>query len=387
MEKFFKSLLLLSFIGSIAIPQVALSDVHSFDAIVEKGLNVLYTGQNCQEKEFCLNSDKTLKILKEQALQFKNQFDQAVNSSSEKVEVEWSNNPRELYRHPFKFKSLLTRESSHPSNVVHGILFNSRSQEDCHQKRPATLLIHKISDNIKMEELIARTISQQNRGSVMLIYLPEYGPRKSPSGSLITANKDSFRTNVLQALLDIHQAYRILSQREDVDQGNIGLAGFSLGGMITLISAGIDPVFSRYLTLVGGGDLANVMSYKYRHPEDQSSETARALKDVTWSTDQARFFLSQFDPITWAENIKNKKITMLNAEDDELLDKEKSIEKLMNVYKKNNPSSQLIKYRGGGHVVDFFKIGFAKSFKVIVFPFFDFINGGAEPARECQSLN
>ena len=157
--------------------------------------------------------------------------------------------------------------------------------------------------------------------------------------------------------------------------------------MISLISAGIDPVFDRYLTLVGGGDLANVMSYKYRHPEDTGSETARALKDVQWSTDEARYFLSQFDAITWAHQIKNKKITMINAVDDELLDKEISIEKLFNIYKKNNPQATLIEYVGGGHVVDFFKIGFKKSFKQIVFPLLDFMNGNSAPGSSCSTPN
>ncbi|MDE2141776.1 MAG: hypothetical protein KGJ84_05130 [Elusimicrobia bacterium] len=78
--------------------------------------------------------------------------------------------------------------------------------------------------------------------------------------------------------------------------------GLSLGGMIALISAGIDPVFDRYGTNVGGGDLANIVTY--RKSGDVDSQTGRALKDIDWSVDQARFFLSRFDAITWPLKVK-----------------------------------------------------------------------------------
>lgn len=218
----------------------------------------------------------------------------------------------------------------------------------------------------------------------MLIYLPQYGERKSATESFITKSPEEFEKNILQALADVHQSYQLLKSLNEVKKDDIGLMGLSLGAMVTLVSAGIDPIFDRYATNVGGGDLANIITYKKEG--DVDSATAKVLKDIDWSIDQARFFLSRFDAITWSQNVKNKKITMINALNDELIIKEKSVDKLIEGYTLAGSNVNLIMHKGT-HVFNFREVGIKDSFTKVLLPMANFIGAGSYCPRNSDYQN
>lgn len=378
-ERFLKIILLFGILASLV------SSAQADQNDLQSGILNLFNQKSCVETQ-CLSSSE-LSTLVTRAMNFKQRFEEKLASSSGSQNIEWKDDPSNFSRKTFTFKSLVQRPEGHLSNLVHGVLYTPKVLSSnqamgesaisaAPEKLPATLIIHRIIDDIRTEEFMASFIAGQNRGSVMIIYLPHYGPRKNTAAeSFITENPDEFSANMLQALLDIHRANEILKSLSYVDSKNIGLMGMSLGGIITLISAGIEPIFDRYLTVAAGGDLAHTMSYKYRNPEDKTSGTALALKKVTWTTDEARKLLSSFDPITWAGNLKNKKIIMINSNDDELLDFEHSITSLFAVYKSNNSSTALYSFSGGGHNPDLEKVGFTRLFTDFIFPITDFGSG------------
>ncbi|MFZ3230559.1 MAG: hypothetical protein WA160_10180 [Pseudobdellovibrio sp.] len=76
-----------------------------------------------------------------------------------------------------------------------------------------------------------------------------------------------------------------------------------------------------------------------------------------WSVEKARLFLSRFDATTWSSNVKNKKIVMINANNDELVIKEKSVDKLIEGYKDAGSQTDLIMHKGT-HVFSFKEVGF-----------------------------
>ena len=215
----------------------------------------------------------------------------------------------------------------------------------------------------------------------MLIYLPHFGPRISGEEKFITKDQTEFEQNILQSLADIHLSYVLLRSLPQVQKKNIGLMGLSLGGMITLISAGLDPVFDRYATNVGAGDLANIITY--RKSGDVDSQTGKLLKDIDWSVDRARFELSRFDAITWSQQVKNKKVLMINAVDDELINKNLSIDPLIEGYKLAGSKVDLIMHKGT-HVFRAKDIGVWNSLTQVMLPMMNFIGTNAPTANECN---
>lgn len=324
-------------------------------------------------------------LIADQALKFKARYAEALTRlpapEQLKQTVTWNN----VYfsRSEFSFNSLISGQGSDPNNIVRGFLFKPKSS-NCEAHYPATLLIHHIGDDLDPEIQLAKYVSSSNSGIVMLIYLPKYGPRKNPKDNklFISNNFVEFEDNLLQALLDIRYSYEILRSLPETDTKQMGLMGVSLGGILTLISAGVDPVFDRYGVLVGGGDLAGIMSY--RAEKDPNSETSRVLSGITWSEDYARQLLGGFDSITWAHNVKNKYILFLNAADDELINKERGINKLLNIYSQNNNKIE-VKTHPGGHRPDFKKLGIWGMLKSIVFPVQKFIRAhGAADGIFCD---
>jgi dienelactone hydrolase len=350
----------------------ALLSIHTFASDyndVRKGINLLYSGITCSNPEKCLNA-QTEQSLVNNALAFKDRLTNLTNKNITPVAT-WIT--KSTLVKEFEFDSLLQREPGHPSNKVKGLVYLPLATAGCEIQAPATLLLHKLGGDIESEKQIAAIASYMNRGVVMLIYLPEYDVRKSATGNFITKSPEKFETNVLQALADVHSAYLLLRSMPEVKKDDIGLMGLSLGGMVTLISAGVDPIFNRYATNVGGGDLANIITYK--KAGDVDSATAKDLKDIDWTVEEARFFLSRFDAITWSAAVKGKKVLMINAKDDELISKDLSVDKLISSYKEEGSDTKLIMHKGT-HVYSFKGVGFKESISKVFMPMLDFMGKG-----------
>jgi dienelactone hydrolase len=333
---------------------------------LQNGLRLLFQKVSCTDAQYCLN-EKNEAAMINQAQIFKAKFDQLVNSAPA-PNVQWKDVG--YYKQEFEFESLYQRSGDHASNKVQGIIYYPRNYKTCGASNPATLLLHKLGDNFDSEKQIAEIATAANKGIVMLIYLPHFGPRKQGATTFITKDPVEFETNILQTLADVHQSYRILKSLPNVQQNNLGLMGLSLGGMMTLISAGIDPVFDRYATNVGGGDLANIVTY--RKSGDVDSQTGKALKDIDWSVDQARYFLSRFDAITWSSQVKNKSILMINAESDDLINRPTSVDTLIEGYRSAGSKVNLIMH-AGSHVFHMKEIGLRKTYSKVMAPMFNFI--------------
>ncbi|NNN04661.1 MAG: hypothetical protein HKL90_02045 [Elusimicrobia bacterium] len=340
------------------------ADAGSDDAELRQGLRLLFKNVRCAKPEFCLNA-RTQGVMVANALAFKRRFDELASAPAPRVE--WK--PIGGHVREFEFDSLIQR-GGHPSDKVFGFVYFPQAY-DSGLRFPATLLIHKLGDDLDSEKQIAQLAVDPDRGVVMLIYLPHFGPRKGQA-SFITKVPEDFERNVLQSLLDIHQSYLVLKSLPCVKPDDIGLMGLSLGGMISLISAGIDPVFDRYATNVGGGDLANIITY--RKTGDVDSQTGRALKEIDWSVDQARFFLSRFDAITWSLKVKGKSILMINAKSDELVSKTLSVDPLVEGYEAAGSKVRLIMH-DGTHVFHAKDVGYWDALTKVIDPMADFIGG------------
>lgn len=356
-------------------PGAAPVPVSSDDSDVRQGLRLLFKNVQCADPAFCFNA-RTEDALTANALSFQRKFRDTLGPEPRVVWKKIGYSASE-----FEFDSLVKREGGHPADKVRGFVYFPNAYNACDVSFPATLIIHKLGDTLDSEMQIAEFAARSDRGVVMLIYLPHFGPRKL-SEPFITKVPEDFELNILQSLADIHQSYLILRSLPRVKPDDIGLMGLSLGGMITLISAGIDPVFDRYGTNVGGGDLANIVTY--RKSGDVDSQTGRLLKEIDWSVDQARFFLSRFDAVTWSLKVKGKTIVMINAEDDELISKPLSLDPLIEGYALAGSSVRSIVHKGT-HVFRAKEVGFWDSLTKVMLPMINFIGPNNYDIQTCRN--
>ncbi|MBI3551651.1 MAG: hypothetical protein HY077_03975 [Elusimicrobia bacterium] len=346
---------------------------------LRQGLRLLYKNVDCRDARFCLNPANENAMVAN-ALEFKSRFD-ALALSAGPPSVTWRRIGWGVEE--FEFPSLMRRGSGHPSDTVRGFVYFPQNYDKCGAKYPATLILQKLSDKLDSERDIAKLGASSDRGVVMAIYLPHFGPRRGAT-SFITKDPEEFEANMLQALLDIHQSYLVLKALPGVKTDDIGLMGLSLGAMVGLVSAGIDPVFDRYGTNVGGGDLANIVTY--RKSGDVDSQTGSALKEIDWSVDQARFYLSRFDAITWSLNAKGKTFLMINALADELISKPLSLEPLLEGYRAAGSTVRTITHKGT-HVFRAKEVGYWDTLSKVMLPMLDFMGLTNWEARDCLRGN
>ena len=345
------------------VPTMSVAAPADLATILQPGLQQLFDGKLAP-------ADKTAII--EEARAFQTAYDQGLQQIPNRLQnVKYKQNGAQLVE--FRVPSLVPRPG-HPANEIIGKIYSPiDGSADCPLAYPATLILHHIADSLKSEEQLASMAAGSKKGVVMLIYLPDYGPRRSGKDTFITNDFRDFQRNTLQALLDTRLAYEILKRQPGVDQKNLKLMGISLGGVLGLISMGIDPVFDHYGMLVGGSDIAHIMSY--RKEADPDSETSKALKDITWSLDEARKKVAAYDSLTWAGNVKGKKILFMNSKNDEIIDPVLGVEKIAGILRANGNDVE-VRFRDGGHRPDRQTLGIWGLYREVFVPVMDFLGEG-----------
>lgn len=330
---------------------------------IRRGIELLYKDQKpsslCQPNFTCADQ-VNFDVLAQNALNFKMQYQEHLKNYSRN-----SINLKKIDSETFEvtYESPLKTKNENANRVI-GYIYKPDLIDECKVKLPATLILHHVADTIKPQIQMAKLASMYQKGIIMVIYLPGYGPRKeSPTSRPFSANLQEFMATTLQSLLDIRIAGEVLKSLDDVDQKNIQLGGLSLGALMTAMFAGIDPLFDNYFIGLGGGDITEVLTMDKSTPT--TFEIKNALENINWDKDEARFYLSALDPITWAYTIQGKKIKILSAHNDELINENKSVIKFVEALKQSGNQVDWSAH-DGTHVPDPKKLGFTKALKIYV---------------------
>lgn len=265
----------------------------------------------------------------------------------------------------FEFQSPVQNPGS-KANTVYGYLYTPDVHPGCDFKFPGTLLVQHVDDDIGPQKTMALEAARLGNGVSMIIFLPEYGPRKNgsdPTAPPFNGKLADFKRDIFQSLVDLRVSYEILKRAQYVDPNQMQIGGLSLGAALTATMAGFDPVFNKYLIGLGGGDYGAVMT-SYNNRDDAKGAIAWALKKVKhWKAEDVREALFDLDAFTWAYNIRNRDITIIAAKDDEIFNYENNVMKLATIYEKNGNKVR-IKSHDGEHVPDKKELGLGGALKV-----------------------
>jgi len=158
-----------------------------------------------------------------------------------------------------------------------------------------------------------------NNIPALCMTMPYYGVRRPPeatAGKLRFLSPDiaASQANVRQGILDARRAVAWLAGRPEVDPANLGVVGTSLGSFLGAILAANEPKLTHASLLLGGGGLVDSFA---DHP--QAGIVTAALKAAGVTTAALKETLSAVDPLTYAGQLKAKRLLLIGATRDDVV--------------------------------------------------------------------
>jgi dienelactone hydrolase len=186
--------------------------------------------------------------------------------------------------------------------------------------RPGVIVLHILGADFPLSRYMAARMA--DRGiAALFVKLPYYGERRPPgtngaipSKRLVSADIERTMTAMRQAVLDVRRAGCWLAAQPNVDPARIGVSGISLGGIVSALSAAVDPAIKQGAFLLAGGDLSTVLwempeGAPFRKVWIDSGRTKADLKKLT----------DPFDPLTYASGLAGKRMLFIAGKVDEVI--------------------------------------------------------------------
>ncbi|HUY31364.1 MAG TPA: alpha/beta hydrolase family protein [Pirellulales bacterium] len=203
-------------------------------------------------------------------------------------------------------------ETPHPNNnTVHAEYFRPTSEG----KHPGVIVLHILGGDFQLSRLFCRSLAQEGVAA-LFVKLPYYGPRRQPEVPVRMVSEDPRATvaGMRQAVLDIRRGAAWLAAQEEIDPERLGIFGISLGGITSALAATAEPRFKKICTMLAGGDIGQVA---WENP--QLARLRRNWTDGGGNKDEFLTLWKSIDPVTYAANVRGRKILMLNASHDEVI--------------------------------------------------------------------
>mgnify|MGYP000943722510 CR=1 FL=1 len=209
--------------------------------------------------------------------------------------------------------------SSESNNTVHGEFFLPNAIPEG-VTLPAVLINHVLAGGFDLERMMCTTLANQGIAA-MFIMMPYYGLRgKHCDPRDILKSAERFIDSMHQGVQDNRRAVDILISRPEVAADRIGIAGGSMGSIVSASVCGFEPRIERAFLLLGGGNLEKI----FQNPRPETAPFRNLLQKLTEEQRTATLQeLKRFDPITQQEALRrlsgNGKLKMICAAEDEVI--------------------------------------------------------------------
>ncbi len=182
-------------------------------------------------------------------------------------------------------------------------------------RRPGVIVLHILGGDFPLARLFCRGLA--TRGcSALFVKMPYYGPRREPGVPTRMVSPDAHETvrGMTQAVKDVRYAAAWLASRPEVDREQLGIMGISLGGITSALAFTAEPRLQRACLLLAGGDVGKVA-----WEAQELSELRERWEADGGTKDSLMELMRTVDPAAYGDNVKNRKILMLNASHDEVI--------------------------------------------------------------------
>jgi dienelactone hydrolase len=198
------------------------------------------------------------------------------------------------------------------NNTVHCEYFQPR-RDGSEPRAPAVVVLHILGADFALSRYYAARLADRGVGALFL-KLPYYGERRPPGKRFLSTDLKRTVAAMRQGVCDVRRAVTWLASRPEVDPARLGVTGISLGGVVAAIAASVDPAIERAVLLLAGGGLAEILwempeAAGYRALWLAAGRSKRDLEALT----------RPYDPLTYAEGMRGKRVLMMAARVDEVI--------------------------------------------------------------------
>jgi len=185
-------------------------------------------------------------------------------------------------------------------------------------KVPGVVVLHILGGDFPLARVFANSIAQRGVAALFL-KMPYYGPRRPANSSRRMISQDPRETveRMTQAILDIRQGAAWLTSREEINGDQLGVFGISLGGITGALALTAEPRLKNGCLILAGGGMGEIA---------WESTELNGVREVWLSKGRSKeeFFqvLQPIDPVTYAAGVRDRRILMLNAKEDEVVPKQ-----------------------------------------------------------------
>ena len=197
------------------------------------------------------------------------------------------------------------------NNTVHAEYYRPKKKGPI----PCVIVLDITGGDQSLSRLIARHLAQNGVGG-LFVQMAYYGPRRPPGSSLrlLTMDIDHSFKAITQTVLDMRRATAWMEARPEVDKTRRGIMGTSLGSFMAVLSAEMEPKLGRVAVLLGGGGFVD--GY-WDHPE--ALKYRKMYEAIGGTKKMAQDFIADIDPITHAGLLKDRKVLIIAAKNDEIV--------------------------------------------------------------------
>ena len=199
------------------------------------------------------------------------------------------------------------------NNIVHAEYFQPKATG----KRPAVVVLHILGADFALSRYYAARLASSGVAALFM-RLPYYGERRPPGHANRFLSNDIAETSLAmrQAVCDVRRSGAWLAGRSEVDSHRLGVTGISLGGITAALSVAIDPAFDRSVMILAGGDLDQIL---WQMDESGADRWRREWLNAGRTTADLKALTHDFDPITYADRLKGKRLLMMAGDVDEVV--------------------------------------------------------------------
>lgn len=220
-----------------------------------------------------------------------------------------SSGPVKVYK--VRFPSPVTTDVP-ANNTVYGDYFQPEGQGPF----PGVVVLHILGGEFSMSRMIANGLARHGIAA-LFIKLPYYGERRAgTTRRYLSLDPDETLERFTQGVADIRRAAAWIGARPEVDEGQLGVTGISLGGIMSGLSGPLEPRFKKIAIYLGGGNLGEMI---WQH---NNRDAVRFRQRWLAAGETKESFLAKSkpaDPVTYAYLLKDRNVLMVAAKHDEIV--------------------------------------------------------------------
>lgn len=210
-------------------------------------------------------------------------------------------------------------------------------------KSPLVILLHGIGDHSVIPcAMVAKTLAKRGYAS-LVIYLPIHTTRMTADVKkrFPSITNDEWLSVYRNSVVEIRKILDWAKSREDIDDKNCAVIGISFGGFVSAIAMGVEKRLKAGVLIVAGGNGGKInqlsklssVAKKFRFTPEEYEERQKVYlsyleevreKGVEKVALPNLSFIA--DPMTYAPSLKERPIMMINAQFDEAIPREATID-------------------------------------------------------------